>query len=722
MATLQVVTTSRGRQAVLDADIQGLKLRITHVAAGSAGYQPSVSATALRSEFVRAPIAKAEVNEDRYQLNLSAAFTGEEEGWIREIGFFAEDGTLVWLWSSADTALGYKSAPTRFLVGLSLTVTDVPLGQIEIVDQGQPLDLAIEPAIAESATATAALAAAAADAALLGMRRDDEMSALVERVRRLEQIRTQDQIMTERTVTAAVGGQQALIDDLALASAAGSETLAEVLRAGGQSGLLAVRQYQYGGVAPWDRPITVGYSAANMHDHANIARTCGLAELAMIVNGWYFRTRHNDYPDVQPAQTGHGFLAVRELPLPSVPASISGAGSVTQQINAMRDLIRRAATADLTSAEAQHFRWDLAYAEVWWEVMSVSELVDDAFFSPRHQADDGSARTLLNTIQAVNATGAKLAAENNPLLPIAVREVRKGATVAVLRYRILTQTVGTLADRSVASMVEHVDDPVTRLRFGASGTPLTTAQLQATRRARYRLKTPDTLMQMVPGLDGAGAVLRESYLDQGVLKMIRGYGTADPLNAAYYSRLASLPGIDASGRTNFRRGFNDPTLWSALTSHPGVVGYERDGETYRASWAIPLELLLRTPLETWNPYGIPLQEDATGQPAVTGDGIETKPYDGYHPRSRYYLTPIELFAGAEVAADPADTSGGTVYVRDAGGTTRAVKASGMRIILPPVDDGSGGTVSLRTRYPVYPVYHEGSPTFVELAARLELGA
>jgi hypothetical protein len=41
--------------------------------------------------------------------------------------------------------LGYKSAIARFLLGVSIKLENAPLETIEIIDQGQPLELAFEP-------------------------------------------------------------------------------------------------------------------------------------------------------------------------------------------------------------------------------------------------------------------------------------------------------------------------------------------------------------------------------------------------------------------------------------------------------------------------------------------------------------------------------------------------------------------------------------------------
>ncbi|WP_372053246.1 phage tail protein (plasmid) [Tistrella mobilis] len=706
---LQVVTTTAGQQAILDADTAGLKLKITHVAVGDAGYTPLASATALTSEKARVEIAHAEVDPQNHQLALSAAIVDDGEYWIREVGFFAEDGTLVWLWSMSSGALGYKTAPVRFLLGLTLTVTDVPLGAIQIVDQGQPLDLAIEPAIAESATAATALSAAFTDEGRRGLERDAEIRDIKEQLRLIGQETEQYRLLLERQVGERVASTERLAASLALSAASAAESQAEVLRANGQSGIIVTRQYNIRskGEEPWYRPTTIGYAALNAHDHANLAGVMGLAELGMVVNGWYLRTRHNDYVDNTPAAKGSGYLAVRRQDPVTVPASVTG--TPAEQITKMRNLLHKVADGSIADADAQHFRWDLAYAEVWWEVLPESGGVADAFYSPRHQADDTSAAGLLNTIQMIDTTGAKLRAENNPFVPVAVRSIRGRPQIAVLRYRILTRTVSTLKDHKISDMVAFVDDVPTRMRDEVP------ADVEGSRYARFALKTPDTWMEKIPGLDGAGATLLEEYFEDSEWKQITGWSAGTTLNAAYYSRRASLSVPDASGRTGFHRGFNDPTLWAALTTQERVSGFERDGRTYRASWAIPLELILRTPLESWNPYGIPEQT------TITGAGTEASPYNGYRTASVNWFTPDSLFQG-DAAGDDADTSAGARFALDAGGTARAVRASGVRIFLPPVPKDGGGTTVIRTRYPVHPVYHEGSPAYIEAMARFAEGA
>lgn len=147
MSALSVITTDAGRLAIIDASTQGLNVRITHVAVGTGSYTPTHDRIALQAETERVTISTSEVDAENYQLNMAALLESNLEYWIGEVGFFDENGVLVFVWSDPDTAnrLGYKSRPARFLLGLSLTITDVPVTSITIVDEGQPLDILFGP-------------------------------------------------------------------------------------------------------------------------------------------------------------------------------------------------------------------------------------------------------------------------------------------------------------------------------------------------------------------------------------------------------------------------------------------------------------------------------------------------------------------------------------------------------------------------------------------------
>ena len=72
-----------------------------------------------------------------------------------------------------------------------------------------------------------------------------------------------------------------------------------------------------------------------------------------------------------------------------------------------------------------------------------------------------------------------------------------------------------------------------------------------------------------------------------------------------------------------------------------------------------------------------------------------------------------FFSGGEVASDPADTTGrGATGMLDNEGKLRLVRDSGHRMILPNIP----GVGSLRQRFPIMPIFGEGSSVWKELEA------
>ena len=117
----------------------------------------------------------------------------------------------------------------------------------------------------------------------------------------------------------------------------------------------------------------------------------------------------------------------------------------------------------------------------------------------------------------------------------------------------------------------------------------------------------------------------------------------------------------------------------------------------KVSYAIPLEVIYLTPLNSWNPYSLTFKTDNASK-TVTADGrnggkTKEKAYDGVHSRI-YYITPNEFYTGTERDKDAADTTKGTVGVLDPSGEVRLVRASGVRIFLPNIP----GVGTLRQRY------------------------
>jgi hypothetical protein len=677
MTTLAAITTNAGRAKILNQDQQGLSVRITHLAVGSAGYTPVATQTALQAEQERVEIADSRETPAEDRLDLSAVVNSALEYWVREIGLYDEDGVLIFLWSApqASLSLGYKSANVDFLLGLSLSLADLPAEAITVVDQGYDLELWIRPI--EEDLAGEHPAGAQHNYAATNWR---ETSWLAEAI--------------------------------------GWEAQAEMLRANGQSGIVNVRMYGEAGTEAFNRVIDGSYSTLNIHGHGNYRGMPGMAEIAACINGYYVRTRHNDYR-IMRALPG-AYLADEEIAPPAVPASVSAAGNASAQIAEMREYYRALAETDTAIRDYRpHFRWNLAVLEIWPELLADDRRLAETFSSFRHAEEELEMRAQMERILETAATGWKVRLENYSIIPGSIRQVNNNGKPALVlwRYRIRCEDVGSIGDYPRSQLLEQIDRPFYRWHYDREFNDAT-----ETVQARYRINAAlsaapadgrhtgptllDEIMGKVPGLDGGGSIT-EVHADGTAIKE----GTTNPLNAAYYNRRYKYP-ADASNRTVALRGYNDPTLFVALTQHAEVALVSAGAYSYRASYAIPLELILRTPIEGWNPYALPhIADDA----AVSGAGSEASPYSGYRHNTYYYLTPTEFFSGPPVANDPADTGTAGVWIADAGGTPRQVRAAGIYPQLPVI---AGIEQRIGIRYPVYPLYHEGGSVYALVQAAL----
>ena len=232
-------------------------------------------------------------------------------------------------------------------------------------------------------------------------------------------------------------------------------------------------------------------------------------------------------------------------------------------------------------------------------------------------------------------------------------------------------------------------------------------RLAKSRYARYEYVDLAEAMETCFGLEGEGAVLTETYEFNNATVHLNDPDdpTADfdnpSLNAAQYNRTAVMVGLtDAAGRSIFDRGFNDPNLFVAKTTHPQVVN--------GVSYAIPLEGIVRSPLETWNPAGVELNPTGPARDQV-GDGSFDDPYHDAR-RGSWYLTPVGIWdsqADGAPVVDPADTSAGSAWMLGADGNKYEMSASGMQMHDP---------FGRRLRIPIYPLAQEGSRESVETRA------
>ena len=150
---------------------------------------------------------------------------------------------------------------------------------------------------------------------------------------------------------------------------------------------------------------------------------------------------------------------------------------------------------------------------------------------------------------------------------------------------------------------------------------------------------------------------------------------------------------------DYRWGYNDPMMFRAATTRTEVTALPGMGGSHRTSWAIPLELIVATPIHGWNPYAVPALSAA---PTGTGASAATA-FSGANRDGKWYITPASLFTAADGSIDPADT-GGVKWVTGGDGTAREMIASGLRVHIPPMQ----GVPASRTRWPIAPAHHEGN--------------
>ena len=143
MSTILIpITTEVGLQAFFDAEQHDIKVRVKYVGFGDQGYIPNRSQTSLKHEIIRVPIASGKVYKEDHILDLSCMLPIDApEFWVREVGCYDENGTLLFVWSSPKIKIGYKSKFMIMLSGLRQKIVDVPFDRIEIVESNPDLKL-----------------------------------------------------------------------------------------------------------------------------------------------------------------------------------------------------------------------------------------------------------------------------------------------------------------------------------------------------------------------------------------------------------------------------------------------------------------------------------------------------------------------------------------------------------------------------------------------------
>jgi len=456
-----------------------------------------------------------------------------------------------------------------------------------------------------------------------------------------------------------------------------------------QAGVLAARQYNYHGDTDvqrnvWDR----NYNPAGSHNHSNYDRMSGNAEVSCITpTGQFIRVRHSDYRHKQAIQGG--FLAREDVPMPCVPASVTQAGDLQAQINAMRHLYARYAAGEFPEG----FKFVGVAIECWVEPFEGD--ITETFDSFRHQQNLDSAIDQFHLNKTYFDTGLKDRFENLPFNQVFVANIdKKGRPkLAVLKARFICRDLSELGD--LRPWIETVDDPVMYEYRGINNERF---------KIRDEYNKPSKLDEIVskfPGLDGAGAYIEETHQRYGKKTTVHKWGTSDVLNAAYYHRWGTTVELDASNRRNYLAGYNIPNFFKALTLQEKVMPTEFGNKQHRVSWLMPYELILYHPVMDWNPLNLtvnpkPAENNRNGNSS-------NNPYAGVNPNRYWYRTPSAFFSG-EAVSERADTGSGVKWVLGPNNIAHPVRSSGIFITLPKIE----GIGTVRQRYPIYQRPQDGS--------------
>jgi hypothetical protein len=470
-------------------------------------------------------------------------------------------------------------------------------------------------------------------------------------------------------------------------------TDAMYIRARGWSGLLAVRQYTYHGGKDNLRQIASSEkgSPGHIHNHPEFGDLLGTGEVWAVVNGWQFKARHRDHHLERPANAGGAWLATEKLLPPALPANVTG--TVAEQTTAILDLYRRYAAGEFPPG----FRADLTALEVWLE--PYSETFSDTFHSQRHTLQTSNLTDALRGLLHYSASGLKDRFENQSVeMPlVAWIDANGDPKLAILRYRMICTALDSMGD--VRPYLAAHEDVMFNVGWGRDSGRFHVIENQDSPGAL------DTMMGLLPGLNGAGANITETHTRYGQSESIRTWANSNtPINAAYYNRMAQAMGDDAANRHYFIRGDYDPYLFVASNTRPEVLDMAFEGNPHRWSWAIPMEIVIRHPLESWNPYNIPAVADSGNHSTA---GTQANPVRGVNAANgAFFMTPAEFYAGAS-HAEEADTATGVCWVTCGDGVARKMRASGIWVETPPI----AGVGSIRIRYPIHPEHQEGDKAY-----------
>ena len=403
-----------------------------------------------------------------------------------------------------------------------------------------------------------------------------------------------------------------------------------------------------------------GASFAAIHDHSNNIRTVGMGEFIGVLNGVEFRSRHNDYKLHKPSETAKNYGETAAIPFPDVPPSVSNKETVTEQITEMRKYFEAFQKQDKSIRDYEpYFKPVICYLEGGWMATDPNE--------PSSSVLDESDFHDIVRYAGFNNTG------------------HGQSVVRQWRYSILCHPIKTPLKLKNFKLVDDLE-PRLRLKKNLTAFGKTsearfrlTSKSEAIPDNSYHLTLLDQIMQEIPGKDNYEGVIQDNSF--GLVKYRIDATDNTILNAAYYHRYYKA--YDETGDLTLRqRGFSDPNLFVAMTTHDEIAEVSAEDCSYdntlqktvchqykaRNTYVIPIEIIWTTPLSKWNPYGVRFHEESHAN-FVTRDGRngnldQSHAFNG-SSAELFYQTPAEFYTtDADGSGDIADTSSDIVGVLD----------------------------------------------------------
>lgn len=461
---------------------------------------------------------------------------------------------------------------------------------------------------------------------------------------------------------------------------------------------------------PVGMPFDNYYAPMNHHSHMDHPKVNGTAQFSFILGGRPFHMRHTDYQREMAANYPCDYGEVRVIDYPDEPVEVKNAATREEKIEWFAKCLR---AREDESLRDEFEDWDsthlvyVSFAETYCEELSDAEL--ETFFNERHQLNANTPQEMIREIKFWRETGYQDPAQNFTFFPIeCIGENEAGELkFGIWKARVIMAPVGTYAEWPLHKIMQPKKLRMLRSRKGVDKDALLKSRSQ-----RFEID-PDILrewMAKIPGLDGAGAVINDSFSVRNVNYRIKDFKQQAYQNAAYYHDQYSISVADADGRSDIPNGFGDQTF-VALNTRNEILPVEYDGQQKRVSFAMPFSATVIDPRQLSNIDNIPdvtaTHNYGTYNPKATNYGkSEAKPFPGYFLDKglMFYKTPYDVFEDRTNAdLDPADTVATYRWVMCGDGVSRRQVASGVPPMLPVV---KGMDYSMRQRWFFYEMHDE----------------